>query len=78
MTGRELIIYILQNNLEDEIFFKDGNIPGFINENQTASKFGVGAETIRTWYLLGWLDGMEIGGKLYFLNNVPDPRKKEK
>ena len=30
MTGRDLIVYILSNNLENEEVFKDGKFIGFI------------------------------------------------
>lgn len=77
MTGRDLIIYIMQNNLEDEVVLKDGFFVGFMNESEAAAKFGVGVETIRVWYSLRMLDGIKVGEKLYFLKNVPDPRKGE-
>ena len=41
MTGRDLIIYIMQNNLEDEVVLKDGFFVGFMDENEAAAKFGV-------------------------------------
>lgn len=77
MTGRDLIIFIMQNNLEDEIVLKDGFFVGFMDENEAAAKFGVGFETIRAWYSLRMLDGIRVGKKLYFFKNVPDPRKGE-
>lgn len=77
MTGRDLIIYILQNNLEDEVVLKDGFFVGFMDDYEAAVKFGVGVWTIRTWYSIGALDGIQVGEKLYFLKNTPDPRKGE-
>ena len=65
MTGRELIIYILQNNLEDEEVFKDGIFVGFMTEEEAAVKFKVGVATIRTGYLLGLIPGFMIGEKVY-------------
>lgn len=44
MTGRDLIIYILQNNLEDEEMFIDAKCLGFLDENDVAAKFEVGVE----------------------------------
>lgn len=46
MTGKELIIYILSNNLEDEPVFKDGSFVGFITVREAAVKMGVGVATI--------------------------------
>lgn len=65
MTGRDLIIYILENHLEDEVVFKDGKIPGFLSKTEAAVKFNVGIYTIRTWFDLGVIDGIELGGELY-------------
>lgn len=70
MTGREMIIYIMQNNLEDEIVLKDGFFTGFIDENEAAIKLGVGVETIKAWYALNWLSGIKIGEKLYFRKDI--------
>lgn len=77
MTGRDLIIYIMQNNLEDEVVLKDGFFVGFMDENGAAAKFGVGVWTIRAWFAIGAINGIQVGEKLYFLKNMPDPRKGE-
>lgn len=65
MTGRALIIYILENNLENEEIFKDGKIVGFISVSEAASKFNVGVGTVKTWVDLGLLDGVYIHDDLY-------------
>lgn len=78
MTGKELILYILQNNLEDEIVIKDGMFIWLMSEDEAAAKFNVGVSTIRTWYTCKMLNGTKIGDHLYFLRNVSDPRKDDK
>lgn len=75
MTGRDLILYILQNNLENEVVIKDGIFIWLMDENEAAVKFGVGLSTIRAWYVCGMLSGTKIGDHLYFLRNISDPRK---
>lgn len=75
MTGRELIIYILLNNLEEVDVFEDGCFIGFINEYQAAVKFGVGVETVRLWYKLQMLKGYQFGNLLYFPATITDPRE---
>ena len=50
MTGKELIVYILQNDLEDEVIFQNNRFIGFASEEELASKFSVGVETIKWWY----------------------------
>ena len=75
MTGRELIIYILQNDLENvDVFGKDGVFVGLMSAKEAAAKFEVGEATVKTWYYLGKIDGFEIGNDLYFLRNISDPR----
>ena len=75
MTGRELILYILQNNLEDEVVIKDGIFVWLMNEEEAAVKFGVGIAQVKAWYVCGMLSGTKIGDHLYFLRNIGDPRK---
>ena len=77
MTGKELILYILQNNLVNEIVIKDGIFVWLMNEEEAAVKFGVGVATIKAWYIYGMLSGTKIGDHLYFLRNTSDPRKKD-
>lgn len=57
MTGKELIIYILANSLEDEPVFKDGKFIGFITAREAAAKMDVGEATIWTWVSQGRLEG---------------------
>ena len=78
MTGKELIIYILQNNLEDEIVIKDGIFVWLMNEEEAAAKFNVGVATVKAWHVCGMLSGTKIGGHLYFLRNASDPRGETK
>lgn len=75
MTGKDLIIYILRNNLENEIVFKDGIFIGFMSEEEAANKFKVGINTIRVWYSLGMLNGFKIGDTIFFFKDMTDPRK---
>lgn len=74
MTGKELILYILQNNLENTVVLEDGFFVGFMTEDEAAIKFGVGPATIRAWYSCKMLKGTKIGDTLYFRKDVADPR----
>lgn len=78
MTGKDLIMYILQNNLEHELVIKDGVFIWLMSEEDAAIKFGVGVSTIKAWYVCGMLKGTKIGDRVYFLRNVSDPRKDDK
>jgi hypothetical protein len=70
MTGKELIIYILKNNLENEEVFKDGKIIGFLTIEEAAAKWGVGVETIRMWNSMSIIDGISIGKTIYVPKNA--------
>jgi hypothetical protein len=69
MTGRELIIYILQNNLEEEPVFKDGKLLGFVTAGEVAKEMDVGVATVYVWIHQQRLDGIFIGGKIYIPAN---------
>lgn len=69
MTGKELIIYILANNLENEPVFKDGKFIGFITAIEAAVKMNVGVATIYTWILQGRIPGIFVGGTVYIPAN---------
>lgn len=61
MTGRDLIVYILTNNLEDEPIFKDGTFIGFVSVEEAAIKMGVDVPTIYTLIALEQLHYIKIG-----------------
>lgn len=57
MTGRDLIIYILANHLEDEPVFKNGKFIGYITSGEAAVKLNVGEATVETLVAMGRLEG---------------------
>lgn len=61
MTGRDLVLYILSNHLEDEPIFKDGKLVGFINISEAAEKMNVGVNTIYAWIAERQIDFIDIG-----------------
>lgn len=75
MTGRDLIIYILSNGLEDEPIFKDGKVLGFMTEVEAALKFNVGITTIRVWCDCNMIDHVLIGKELYIPVNAEFHKK---
>ena len=75
MTGRELIIYILSNNLEDEPVIDDnGRVLGFLTIDEYASKKDVGVGTVKAWIKLGYQEYVKIGDTIY----IPDYTKRRK
>lgn len=77
MTGRDLIMYILQNGLEDEPLYKDGRVLGFMSVYEAAAKAGVGPATIELWATLKKIDSVKIGSAIYIPINVEFPTNKE-
>lgn len=69
MTGRDLIIYILQNNLEDKPVFENGKFIGFMTTSEAACMLNVGEETVKTWYEFNTLKGIELGGDILIANS---------
>ena len=65
MTGRELIIYILQNELEDKEIFVDFKSLSIIPAIEYAIKNNVGLATVLTWYSLGFIKGIIIDNQVY-------------
>ena len=75
MTGRDLIMYILENHLEDEELFKDGKIPGLMTYEEAAVKFGVGKETISAWTQLEYIHHIKLKEGSYILYKTESPLK---
>lgn len=74
MTGRELIIYILENHLEDEPVFNEGRFLGFLTEEEAAVKMDIGVATIRTWCEIGWMEHIKIEDHYYIPANAERPK----
>ena len=73
MTGRDLMIYILQNGLENEPVCSNGSILGFMTVSEAAMKFDVGVATVEVWYGLGMIDGITLGNTLFIPANAKRP-----
>ena len=77
MTGRELILYILSNGLEDEPVFKDGKPVGFLTEIEAAMKYEVGLATLRLWAQLGYIESIKIGEVFYISDSSVKPNERK-
>lgn len=64
MTGRDLIIYILKNNLEDKPVFENGHLLGFMTMEEASVKSGYGVETVKALVHLKQLDCIKIGDEI--------------
>lgn len=65
MTGRELMIYILENNLEDEEVFEDGKFIGYISFGEAAVDLDVGLATIGTLVRIDGIENIRVNGETY-------------
>ena len=66
MTGRELIMYILENHLEDEPVFRNGTFGCYVSDVKFAEMLGVGVATVRAWIMMGRIkDAIMIGDAMF-------------
>ena len=65
MTGRDLIVYILTNHLEDRPVFEDGKFVGFITIEEAAQRMSVGVATIHAFIKQEMIPSISIGGFIY-------------
>ena len=77
MTCRELVLYILENGLENEPVFKNGTFVGFMTVTQAAEKLDVGLATIFAWNTMGKLDGVLLRGGIYIPVTAKSPIENE-
>lgn len=73
MTGRDLILYILKNGLENEPVFKDGKFVGFVTPIDVAKEANVGTATVLTWISLGKIESERIAEGIYIPANFELP-----
>ena len=78
MTGKELIMEIIDNNLLDETVYINDIFPGFIRDTEVAKKFGVGTPTIQVWCKQGFFEYFRTN-KFYYIRekDLTDPRKRD-
>lgn len=69
MTGKDLIIYILENGLENEPVYKDGTFVGFVTVTEAAVRLGVGPVTVHALVSMDKLDYILIGTKMLIVDN---------
>ena len=77
MTGRDMIVFILDHHLEGYKIFDNGSILGFITAKEAAVKFGVGVETIIAWIGKEKIIGVQVGDQYLVSAFAEDPRRYE-
>ena len=73
MTGRDLIVYILTNSLEDELIFEDGKFIGHITVGEAAVKMDVGISTVHTFIDQNLIDCIIIGETVFIPADFASP-----
>lgn len=73
MTGRDLILYILKNGLEDEPVFKNGKFIGFLSTSEVAAQNNVGIATVYAWIHQGLLDSAVVSEGIYIPADFKSP-----
>lgn len=73
MTGKDLIIYILQNNLTDKPVYENGRLLGFMTIEEAAVKFEVGQATVLAWITLNKINAIRIGEALFIPIDAESP-----
>lgn len=73
MTGRDLILYILQNGLENEPVFKNGKFIGFVTPEDVAIQTNVGTATVHAWIHQGRLPSEAVTEGIYIPADYKSP-----
>ncbi len=73
LTGRDLIIYIMENQLEDNYILDEGRLLGFMTLSEAAVKFGVGLVTVEVWWAMDYIEGIKIGEDIYISMDAQKP-----
>lgn len=60
MTGKDLIIYILENDLLDKPIFEDGKFIGTMTAGEFAAEYNVGISTVKAWSQIGKIATYDI------------------
>ena len=72
MTGRDLILHIVSNRLEDEEVFKDGKMLGFKTMREYAVKTGFGMATIQALVDMRAIPYILIGDTIFIPNSFKE------
>ena len=77
MTGRELIIFVMENHLEDVTIFDGNMLPGLMTLEEAAVKWHSGRNTVEALFEMGKLPGVVIDEKIYIHENTKNPFRKD-
>lgn len=72
MTGKDLIIYILENDLVDKEMYENGKLPGLMSIWEAAVELGVGVATVKAYIKMGKLKHIPIGDGYVLCSQVEE------
>lgn len=75
MTGKELILYILANDLENDPVFNNGRFVGFMTVDEVALKLNIGVAAVCALIEREVLDHICIDTTLFIPANFDKERK---
>ena len=67
---KDLVMWIIQNDLMDETIHVDSKDSNFITLEEAAVKLGVGTNSLLDMYKLGLISGLKLGDNIYFDKNI--------
>lgn len=77
ITGKDIILYILNNNLVDEVFINPLVIHSLkyhlLSTEEAAVKLGIGTNSLLEMYKLKLIPGFKIDDEIYFNKDVKLP-----
>lgn len=76
MTGRDLIIYILENHLEDVEIFNDETKPFLVPLDKAAVELGCGLAGVKALFSIGKIKGIRLNGKYYIFSTEIERAKR--
>lgn len=76
MTGRDLIIYILENHLEDVEIFNDETKPFLVPLDKAAVELGCWLAGVKALLSIGKIKGIKINDKYYIFSTEIERAKR--
>ena len=73
MLGKDLIVFIIQNDLLFSPICEDGKLLGLLTVDEAAVKYSVGPATIQLWVNMKQLASVKIGNEIFILDNDKSP-----
>jgi predicted transcriptional regulator len=77
MTGKDLILYILENDLENSPVYENNKFIGFMTVDEVALKLNIGVAAVCALIEREVLNHICVGNTLFIPANFNEERKKD-